>query len=747
MPRKKRLILRVFSLFLACIFVMQELCSAQGFEPAAVKSAPLQSLCKNPSLFEPPLEFSSLKEIYSGTNNSLIILIEDAHSNFSGQENLANTLDAIMKKYGVSLVLAEGGADDCTLEPLKKLAPPNVWKKVAKSYLRQGKIAGEEYLNLISNHPMKIMGLEDIPLYLKSLKNYATLAEKREENLKYLMEIRTALTKLKKKYYPKGLLEYEYQGRRIEDRNFEASFKTLIRLAVSLRGGRSRRSNLIDSTDTQIAALPTGRQASTKSGGLAMTHVDSDVFSDFPNIQKFITLQQKESQINFELANLEQAALLEEIDKHMSSSFPQSLSGNPDTETNALSGSPISAEGRIRRRLDGGKAFGDDKTKTNMSLFCHFENTLNIANEKHLVLENYPNWSAYGEYLKEFSNLELDKMLEEFEKLEDEVYRGVIARSPQAMKQSNLQLAQIAALPTGRQAPAKSRGLAMTSDVKDALLIRSIDRYLNLLESAYHIQMTTQEFEMFEANEPDFSTLAYQAFINRKLAELGYFEDLIPYQHIFEEDKKYLKDFYSSVSERDLAFMKNMENVMDHNMSSPQSFSGDQTYDPRLKHSGVTGNAAVMIAGGYHTQHLKQLLQAKGYSYIVLTPNVTQETNQAKYEQELLAPIKKDIKTISVGIKEHVSREKPLSSFDIDLFQTKKKNDDLRAASLGLAFFEENQAEQFMTPDEIQLRLAMIQKYIDLAKNLVGESGVNLEEIKKLEDRFASVSAKLKARG
>ena len=49
---------------------------------------------------------------------------------------------------------------------------------------------------------------------------------------------------------------------------------------------------------------------------------------------------------------------------------------------------------------------------------------------------------------------------------------------------------------------------------------------------------------------------------------------------------------------------------------------------------------AVLITGGYHTQHLTELFRQKGYSYIVLQPIVTAETNREKYEKLLLSPLK-----------------------------------------------------------------------------------------------------------
>src|SRR5262249_16130675 len=102
------------------------------------------------------------------------------------------------------------------------------------------------------------------------------------------------------------------------------------------------------------------------------------------------------------------------------------------------------------------------------------------ANERNVPLAPYPNLFKYEAYLRGFAEIDFESFLNERERLEDEVYRAVIG------------------------------------DSKDALLLRSIDRYLALLDSAFRIQMSTKQFHEFELNEPDFSTAAYLAFLNRK---------------------------------------------------------------------------------------------------------------------------------------------------------------------------------------------------------------------------------------
>jgi len=52
---------------------------------------------------------------------------------------------------------------------------------------------------------MKIIGIEDIGLYVKSVENYGNLADKREEILDYLKKIQNAIEKIKIKLYPGSL--------------------------------------------------------------------------------------------------------------------------------------------------------------------------------------------------------------------------------------------------------------------------------------------------------------------------------------------------------------------------------------------------------------------------------------------------------------------------------------------------------------------------------------------------------------
>src|SRR5207253_4381234 len=137
-------------------------------------------------------------------------------------------------------------------------------KQTARSFLRDAKISGEEYLNLTSSRKMKLTGIEDINLYARNLEAYAELAGKRQTILSYLVKSRDAVEKLKKRYYPYQLISYEKNAARTQ------SPETLIDLA---------RACTVD-------------------------------FSSFSELTKLSSLSDQEKRVDFHLAQLELAAIL-----------------------------------------------------------------------------------------------------------------------------------------------------------------------------------------------------------------------------------------------------------------------------------------------------------------------------------------------------------------------------------------------------------------------------------------------------
>jgi len=470
----------------------------------------IRDILKDPTKLEVPFEYATLKEIHKGHNGKLIIHIQDAHANLSGQKNIANTLDYYLSKHDIPLVLTEGASRDITLEDIRKMESRKTWKIVAERFLYDGMIAGEEYLNLTKEHPMKLIGIEDQALYDQNVKAYANLKDKRQPILNYLHKIRISLDRIKQKNYPQELLTYEAKGGK-EDQ-FGENYNSLLNLAKQ-------------------------------------SHID---LSSFQELQKLNSLKKQEQQISFDRVNHEQQKLFSYLSNK---GFKKEIE-NYQSQYKKLS-NPISQYKLLSGVIQ------------------------NLPQADEALSQRYPELTKYKDYLKAFNNLDLGKLLDELDILEEKIYDTLLKDT-------------------------------------DKKTIHAIDRFIDLLSKAYKIQMTSREFEMYLTNEPEFKTASWQAFLNKELSELKYYEDLIPYKEILEEAKEALKDFYEIVNQRDLIFLQNIKKAMQ-----------DQ-------------DVAFLIAGGYHTQHLTKLLKEEGSSYIVLSPIVTQETNHKKYEELLLSQLSKD---------------------------------------------------------------------------------------------------------
>ncbi len=484
--------------------------------PAVPPPSSMQSqVLADARLLETPSQFCHYKETYqapavNGIPAPLILLLQDAHANLSGQQNLAKTLEALIKQYDFKDVFVEGGEGDVSLGVLRELSDATTMKRVAGSFLREAEIAGEEYLNLTSSIPMKLTGVEDIALYAKGLKAYALLAKKREAILLYLGKSRTALDKLKKRNYPYALQVYEKKS--LESPSTEA----LIELA---------RDYGVD-------------------------------FSSYAQITRLAGLLDQEKKIDFNLARLELASIMEKIGDKDSGNLAQQLAAQPKEKNAAQS---LLIQKVKKAALDHG-----------------------------VSLVSFPNFVKYAEYLEAFTAVSMEKTLDEISALEEVIYNRLL-------------------------------------ESKISQTLRAVDRYLKLLETAYRIQMTSDEFASFLENTPDFPTISWQAFLNRALVEDGIADSLIPLENSLEEGRTALEAFYRAVDERDFAFVQNIE---------------------KFKNENGNLKMAALIAGGYHTQHLSKLLREKGYSYVVLAPIVTQATDQAKYEKVLLSPLGPTSKTI-----------------------------------------------------------------------------------------------------
>ncbi len=463
----------------------------------------LTSILANPSELKIPFEYVNLQEVHQGTNGKLIIHIQDAHANLSGQQNIAHTLNALMSQYDIPLVLSEGGSGNASLGSIRSLMSKKDLLIGSKRLLQENIIAGHEYLNLTSDHDMRIQGIEDMRLYNKNLLAYAALKDSRQAALTYLRQINQSIQRIKNQLYPKEILNYE-EGKNRKDNKQNWDHST----------------QLIELAKSKVIAL-----------------------DEYANIQNLVRIKKSEVQIDFNKVNAEQMHMLDKI---------------PVSELKLIDlshTSPAAQLDALNKIIVQASAIG-------------------------IATQSLSEIQKYKKYLSEFAALDFEQLLNDLNKLEKEVYDQYMSNT-------------------------------------DLSTLHAIDNHIQLLQKAYRIQLNTADNTELQLGADVFLPAAWQAFLNKQLGQLGFYEDIIAYQDVLDETKEQINAFYDVVNQRDLSFIQNTKEQLNQQNQK----------------------AAFLIAGGYHTQHLTQLLKEQNYSYIVLTPIIKEATDHAQYENRLLSSL------------------------------------------------------------------------------------------------------------
>lgn len=194
--------------------------------------------------------------------------------------------------------------------------------------------------------------------------------------------------------------------------------------------------------------------------------------------------------------------------------------------------------------------------------------------------DRYPSLSRYAEYLDSFRGIRWDDVFTESEVLEAQCYRDLLP------------------------------------DL-DARRIAVLDIYLRLLRKAHDLHLSSREFALLQSNRKDFASGQWMEFLTQKAEALGIRDLRLPAEISIDRMWPSVRAFYSLADLRDRAFLSNAR----------RAFEGE------------ADQAVILVAGGYHTEHLKELLSREGYGWVVLTPHITSETDRAVYENILLLPL------------------------------------------------------------------------------------------------------------
>ncbi|MFH1645791.1 MAG: hypothetical protein ABIB11_05145 [Candidatus Omnitrophota bacterium] len=139
----------------------------------------------------------------------VVVHIQDIHTNYEAQMNLCKIIEALIKQNQLKLVMVEGGWGNVSLSYLRAYADKERRLEVAEEYLREGKISGEEYLDITSDYEILLEGIEEEVLYRQNLDAFFKIEEFRHKAGKELNLLKDVVSSIKKKSYPPKLVELE----------------------------------------------------------------------------------------------------------------------------------------------------------------------------------------------------------------------------------------------------------------------------------------------------------------------------------------------------------------------------------------------------------------------------------------------------------------------------------------------------------------------------------------------------------
>ncbi|MBI1953347.1 MAG: hypothetical protein HYS41_04405 [Candidatus Omnitrophica bacterium] len=254
--------------------------TAPSFEAAPKPEGPIEQTPLTLDNLRVPTQHGSLKESFAA-KEPIVIHIQDAHANYEAQKHLSGILEHLILHHGLSLVLVEGGSRNDSLSYMRTYAPLEKRKSVAEEFLKAGKISGENFLDLTSDYPFTVYGIEKPELYDQNMEAFFNVEKVQPDALTAINGFRQAVAELKEKLYPDPvkaleLKEIEVQAGRVP---LAAHYQELSDEAGKLK-------------------LPLGS-------------------GEYPNLTSFLTASRLEGEIDFKQVEKERTRFLESLTKSL----------------------------------------------------------------------------------------------------------------------------------------------------------------------------------------------------------------------------------------------------------------------------------------------------------------------------------------------------------------------------------------------------------------------------------------------
>lgn len=194
------------------------------------------------------------------------------------------------------------------------------------------------------------------------------------------------------------------------------------------------------------------------------------------------------------------------------------------------------------------------------------------ANEVGVAISSYPNLERYVAYIDAHEAIDTTKLFEDAETLSEAIENILIKNTSQRELYNIAQSIQV------------------------------MSNFLNL-------KLVPNDFKYYKKHRNDFNTASWISLLRAQARRYKIKATLLKPAYTLDKNLSTLVKFYDIANQRDDTFVQNAIKLMNEE-------------DAKL---------AVLIAGGFHTPSLKQKLKECGFSYVVIAPHTTQQTDPEQY--------------------------------------------------------------------------------------------------------------------
>lgn len=143
-----------------------------------------------------------------------IVYIEDAHDSYEVQRKIALMVRFLVDNHGFNLVVEEGNAGEVSTQSVFWFRNQGFRKRLAHHFLKEKKITGAEFAQILSPGSFDLRGAEEKALYERHLRLREELSLYQTEVLNALREIESALRRRVGRVFSADLARYCDQSQR-----------------------------------------------------------------------------------------------------------------------------------------------------------------------------------------------------------------------------------------------------------------------------------------------------------------------------------------------------------------------------------------------------------------------------------------------------------------------------------------------------------------------------------------------------